>query len=1008
MQTINGNMGASTGKATRHRRRVVASGLALAIASVMSMSTAQALSFHVNGDKLYVSGGFELNDDQKLARLLDDAAAQGKTISAVVFRMSPGGNAAAAKSIGELIRTRGLNTVFQGGCYSACTAGFVGGEERRIAEYDLPDFHPNYGSNIFGIHGSGLGSEVSEDQSDIVAHYTQLLGGEIPPEAMERIVYAITHMEDTQAFLRYFDPTDTALLTTYCSTGNTANRDKCIQYPGVTIASDGVVNQTDRVDLSSDYLWIRDTRTGNVNPDFGSVNDAYGVIRIADGGIWQQTDTTGADLIAVEGGGVWELHPGMLSREARIELGEIKLVGVLTLPKDELLYPTANWSYVGDGGRIAMRGGRLYSNLLSLARAGGTVEGYGEVASNLSFGAQSRFRPEGIVVKPYLMSSLEGQGGIRRGDSDVDISLSQGSTVEFGVTPGTQQAALTLVEAEVMKEALGGFILPFGFFYAEENRRSHLKIADGVELALDVDPGFYASGHVTPLVESIIEGGAADPDGVLAAAGRVLGPDLAPLLGIQRRDSDTDFILGRFSSVVRAGDAGDRVDLTADDAVFRPRYNSLLSFKVHQSDEAIWLEAQRAFDDTAIFANAQSGDGLGVTLRDASDRENSPLQPVLGALQFADRDVARAQAGVLRGDGHASLRMADFQLVNSFGNAVGQHLASVRSRGEDGGGIVASGAYAGGAGALAGASGSKLSQLMMHFNDPGVATDTLPEDRETRVWARGFGQVGQLDAQGGVARMQSNIGGVMLGVDRQWADGKVVAGGSVGFGSMSTRTRGQQFRGEVEAIDAGVYLDADYGQGFLSASARYTSLDHDTTRSIAGIEGLEGTHAADYRNGALSGHLEHGFNLRTAGGTVWQPLVPVIDYARLDDVDFTEDGVAALTGQHGEAESIRVGAGLQVWKNIETRHGNEVTPHARVLWQKELGDTQVRYMSAFAAEPTLVFGTASQDIGDRSLNWNVGVSSRATDRMSILFDYVGQRTDGSSQHGIALGLGYRF
>ncbi|WGV56767.1 autotransporter domain-containing protein [Stenotrophomonas indicatrix] len=89
-------------------------------------------------------------------------------------------------------------------------------------------------------------------------------------------------------------------------------------------------------------------------------------------------------------------------------------------------------------------------------------------------------------------------------------------------------------------------------------------------------------------------------------------------------------------------------------------------------------------------------------------------------------------------------------------------------------------------------------------------------------------------------------------------------------------------------------------------------------------------------------------------------------------------------------------------------NGERITPRARVVWQKELGDTQARYSTGFAAAPDLVFGASSQTVGEQVLAWNLGVTSRATDRLSVMVDYVGERRDGQLQNGVMLGLGYTF
>ncbi|MEN5285811.1 hypothetical protein ABE494_18885, partial [Stenotrophomonas lactitubi] len=73
-----------------------------------------------------------------------------------------------------------------------------------------------------------------------------------------------------------------------------------------------------------------------------------------------------------------------------------------------------------------------------------------------------------------------------------------------------------------------------------------------------------------------------------------------------------------------------------------------------------------------------------------------------------------------------------------------------------------------------------------------------------------------------------------------------------------------------------------------------------------------------------------------------------------------------------------------------------------------LGDTQARYSTGFAAAPDLVFGASSQTVGEQVLAWNLGVTSRASDRLSVMVDYVGERRDGQLQNGVMLGLGYTF
>lgn len=995
------------GRMASGRKKQVISGLALAVACALTMPQAFAMTYHVNGDQIVASGQVDSGDTERLRDMLARARAAGKNITTVVFRNSPGGVAVEGTGVGNLIREMGLNTVFQGGCYSACTAAFAGGVERGMAEFNLPSINANYGQNIFGIHGASLlGTPVSsEQQQPYIDHMLNLMGIDLTPEAIARIRQAHLELRDSQGFLRYYDPAS-GTVTTFCPGQDRSENGGCTAYSEATITGDGIVNREGYAPAPNDILRIDASVSGDLNPHFGldSLEDAYGLIVLENGGRWDLSTTSPASILWANGGELI-LHGGAEGYQTKVvETPELDL-GILVIPGSTTfeLTRTTDWLYASNGGMIRLAGGNLHAGSLYVIDQGGTLAGSGSISGLGRLNAGSVFAPQGVHLKPYLVADLESGAQVRyrmlslgdvlSGMSPITImNLNADSTTLFNVSAETTAPLLYLDQARV---ASGFTFLGTTWTQAQEGAR--LLISPLANLAINAERDFYRRGQEIPLVGIYRDETDPDPEG------RVL-PDRDG----EAMVSSVAEISGRFGTAMRTGDDGYRVDLTQQDAVFRPAHNALLSFTVHQTSEAIWLEANPAFDDTWLFANAQSGDGLGVALRDASEKETSALQPVLGALQFADRDVARAQAGALRGDGHASLRMADLALVGSFGGVVGQHLSSLRNRGEDGGGMAAMGVYSSGAGTMAGSGGFQLSQLMMHLNDPGTSEGAVPADGGVRFWARGFGQVGRLDAEGQVARMNYNIGGVLLGVDKALADGKVVLGGNLGFGSLSATTRGTQFRGEVDAIDIGAYLDADYGRGFVNLSARYTDLSHDTTRSIVGIEGLEDPHPADYGNSALSARLEHGFSLRTAGGTVWQPLLPVIDYVRLDDVDFTESGVASLAGSNGDIESIRAGAGLQVWKSFRSKGGDVLTPHARVLWQKELGDTQARFMSAFTAEPGLVFGAASQDIGDTALSWNLGINSRATDKLSILLDYLGQRTDGSTSHGFILGLGYRF
>jgi outer membrane autotransporter protein len=210
-------------------------------------------------------------------------------------------------------------------------------------------------------------------------------------------------------------------------------------------------------------------------------------------------------------------------------------------------------------------------------------------------------------------------------------------------------------------------------------------------------------------------------------------------------------------------------------------------------------------------------------------------------------------------------------------------------------------------------------------------------------------------------------------------------------------------------LDVGGYLDARYTAGFVAFSARYTHLQHESRRSVEGIDGLQVPWRVGYGGAAVSARVEHGFSFTARNGLVVQPLFPVIDYVRLSATHFDEGAQAgALRGRAAGTESLRVGAGLQLYRTFSARGGEQVTPHLRVLWQRELGHTQLAYDNALAAAPEATFGVKSQALARQSVAWNLGITTRASARLSIALDYVGERGSGHDQNAVMLGLGYRF
>lgn len=960
------------------RERMKHSKLSLALAGLMGVNAmaavddVMAMNYHVRDDRVFLSGGVTVADVVALPALLAKAQAEGRPIREVVLRTSNGGALIAGEWLQAVIRTQGLDTIVSGHCISSCSIMQSGGVNRYLGG-DLPLV------DSVQIHAASSGGKITYAPSARMTQiYTGNYGGGMDAGLLHKAMYEVVQ---PNGLLVFRDPArTTGTSVTFDPDGSGS---KLESFPGQDIRGNNIINTAGYRD-PGDTLRVTSNVSGDINPgylrtarqlqafvddDFARWNTDWASTYINDAVSLYNVSTRG-----VNGIGAQSLQQLLADPDVQNELrGQLRLADLdaSTLASSAGVIRVSNgatWRtaettgadfILVDNGTIALEGGALRTPELRVM-PGSIVVGHGDIASvgtdsdALLDGTGPSYREDGFN-RLRVFGTLMPRGGdlVTHGY----VNIMPGGQVLFDVTEtgGTGSGRLRV-----------------GSFYDGGSEEGALVIAQGAHLALNVAQGFYAGTYRRDLVE---------------------GP----------------IYQGGFQDAVRLGDAGYSASITAGE-VFRPRHNSLLSFNVNQTADGLWLTANPGFDQLGLFANGTSGDGLGRALAAASDRQDSGLKSLLGALQFTDRDVIAQQAGALRGDAHASLRLADNALLGSIGNVVQQHQAAMRSGG-DADGLASQAAQS--VSAQPGMRhGSLFNQLAMHLVEPaGDGTgDSNVAGRSRGLWARGFASHGRIDADGGVAGLSHTVGGIVIGADTRVADDRVTLGVSVAAADMSTKASdGSGFSGDVRALDVGGYLDATYSRGYLSAAVRYTDLRHDTRRSVGGIDGLQQPLRAKYSNDAISARVEHAFSFTTGKGLVIQPLLPVVDYARTSATRFNEgQGAGALVGRSGSLESIRVGAGLQLFKTFEGNNGERITPRARVVWQKELGDSQARYSTGFAAAPDLVFGASSQAVGEQVLAWNLGVTSRASERLSIMADYVGERRDGQIQNGVMLGLGYRF
>ena len=230
-------------RATRAPRRACAGGagracVALLLTILASLGlvapSARAMTVEVHGRQIFATGPVVAADYATFADLI----ARGGT-DTVVLVNSPGGDLAAALTVGRLIAARAYKTIVAGSCMSACSILFMGGRERQLADAFRP------GLTVIGIHGAARGPNKVLDprqQPQMFEFYKARIGASFDAELFTKALY---EMDDAGAFLRVPDTVrNPRAVPIHCRSALTPTRD-CTRFAGRSMQSLGLITTTE-------------------------------------------------------------------------------------------------------------------------------------------------------------------------------------------------------------------------------------------------------------------------------------------------------------------------------------------------------------------------------------------------------------------------------------------------------------------------------------------------------------------------------------------------------------------------------------------------------------------------------------------------------------------------------------------------------------------------------------------------------------------------------------------
>ena len=353
--------------------------------------------------------------------------------------------------------------------------------------------------------------------------------------------------------------------------------------------------------------------------------------------------------------------------------------------------------------------------------------------------------------------------------------------------------------------------------------------------------------------------------------------------------------------------------------------------------------------------------------------ENSPILQVVLGLKTAEE--VRAASNAISGEVHASLKGALMETGQRRVAAVNRRMAA-RSGNRD-----------------AQTSDARISTVA--FGDLSSLADG-----NSGSWITGYGGWGETDATSGTARMETDMGGVVFGVDRalgeSWRLG--VLGG---YSRTDVTQRTRLSSGSADTWSAGLYGGAEAGAWGLGFGAIYNGHAVDTSRTVSFTNYSPERLSARYDARSWQLFAEAGHEVQV-GGLMLEPFAGV-SHTNLTTDDFSETGGdAALTSSSDTDNTTFTTLGLRSAMVLLD------TVHVRGMagWRHAFGDTDPSSTHTLSGSPA--FTVTGAPTTEDALIAEFGIEASLSDNAFLGVAYKGQYGDGAAAHGVNAGLRVTF
>ncbi|WP_080605951.1 autotransporter domain-containing protein [Bordetella bronchiseptica] len=573
----------------------------------------------------------------------------------------------------------------------------------------------------------------------------------------------------------------------------------------------------------------------------------------------------------------------------------------------------------------------------------GTLSGTGRfhkqgAGSLLLTGDSAGFTGHATVSAGTLRVGDRHGGGVLGGSLDVQAGATLGGSGTVGSGAGSQVTV-----------ASGGTLAP-GNSVGTLTVNGDLVLAKGSRFEVEVDPQGTRSDQVAVTGNTTIQGGAVAHVG---ATGQYQLRSTYTLL------TTGGALSGRFDTV-----SSDFAFLTPE---LRYDYGAgTVGLALARNDRSF---ASMALTDNQR-ATAQGIDSIGLAAGHAVYDAVAQLPD--------DAPLARASLDALSGEIHASAKTALIEDSRFVRDAAKDRVRA---------------AFA--------APGASTAAVSARAAD-GAPTAVAATHDGPAAWSQAFGSWGSTDSDGNAARLERNVGGVLIGADRPMGNWRV--GALAGYSHTDAKAPDRASSGRSDNYHLGLYGGTQSGAQGVRTGLAYSWHDIRTRRSVD-IPGLSDSLRADYGGGTFQAFGELGYGIELNDTTRLEPYASLA-YVRLHTDGYRESGgAAALTTGSANTGTTFSTLGLRAEHALGSGAA-QGTVRATAGWRHAMGDTTPQARHAFSAGNA--FTVAGVPIAQDSAVIELGVDLAVARNTRFGLSYAGQIAGSAQDHGVRADLSIRF